>query len=157
MVSSFLLDGIKRAVPALFVSLKPVLKDSAKCQSIQEFVESIFSSTMATQDDPTVFVWAAYFLAQHALYLADIQKALHYLMQLEQHSPTLPEIYTLKAKVLKSAGDWAGASTQMKVARELDKQDRFLNWKTAKYLIRIGKFEEAEVIMGLFTKVWPFM
>lgn len=40
----------------------------------------------------------------------------------------------------------------MNEARELDLQDRFINSKCAKYLLRIGKIEEAEKILGLFTR-----
>lgn len=41
----------------------------------------------------------------------------------------------------------------MKEARALDGQDRFLNSKTAKYLIRADEVDEAEKVCGLFTKV----
>lgn len=40
----------------------------------------------------------------------------------------------------------------MNEARELDLQDRFINSKCAKYLLRVGKIEEAEKMLGLFTR-----
>lgn len=41
----------------------------------------------------------------------------------------------------------------MEEARALDGQDRFLNWKAAKYLMRAGDVEGASHVLGLFTKV----
>jgi peptide alpha-N-acetyltransferase len=45
------------------------------------------------------------------------------------------------------------AARVMNDARELDLQDRFINSKSAKYYIRNDKIEEAEKILGLFTRV----
>ena len=60
----------------------------------------------------------------------------------------------LRAKALKRGGDALGASQAMNDARALDLQDRFLNWKAAKYMLRAGKIEAAISILGLFTKVF---
>lgn len=45
----------------------------------------------------------------------------------------------------------------MQEARELDGQDRFLNSKCAKYLVRAEKVKEAEEVLGLFTKARCFL
>ena len=57
------------------------------------------------------------------------------------------------ARVLKRAGDLLGASAIMNVAWRLDLQDRFLNTKNAKYLLRAGFIPEANAMLGLFTRV----
>jgi hypothetical protein len=59
----------------------------------------------------------------------------------------------LKARILKRGGDSLGALAAMTEATGLDGQDRFLNSKRAKYLLRSDFVEEAEVCVGLFTKV----
>lgn len=69
------------------------------------------------------------------------------------HTPTLPELYTCRARTLKRAGDFFGASRAMEDARLLDGQDRFLNTKSAKYRMRAGLIDEASALLGLFTKV----
>ena len=69
------------------------------------------------------------------------------------HTPTLPELYTCKARVLKRSGDVYGAARSLNDARLLDLQDRFLNTKCAKYRLRAGLSDEAQEIFGLFTKV----
>lgn len=58
-----------------------------------------------------------------------------------------------KARVLKRAGDILGATATMTLGWRLDLQDRFLNTKCAKYLLRAGYVEEAEAMLGLFTRV----
>lgn len=41
----------------------------------------------------------------------------------------------------------------MNDARELDLQDRFINSKCAKYMLRADRVEDAEKTIGLFTRV----
>lgn len=62
----------------------------------------------------------------------------------------------MKARILKRGGDPLGAMESMEAARALDGQDRFLNSKGAKYLLRADKVKEAEACVGLFTKVRRF-
>ena len=54
---------------------------------------------------------------------------------------------------IKHSGNFVEAAEVMGKARELDLQDRFINSKHAKYLMRCDKIEEAEKILGLFTRV----
>lgn len=70
-----------------------------------------------------------------------------------EHTPTLPDLFTFRGRVLKRCGDYLGAVCSINEARLLDGQDRFLNTKTGKYLLRAGLVEEAAGIFGLFTKV----
>ncbi|KAI0698059.1 N-terminal acetyltransferase A, auxiliary subunit [Cerioporus squamosus] len=82
----------------------------------------------------------------------EIIEALELLDEAITHTPTLPELYMLKARVLKRAGDPFGAAKAMDLARTLDLQDRFLNTKCGKYRLRAGLLEEAVEVFGLFTK-----
>lgn len=59
----------------------------------------------------------------------------------------------VRARALKRAGDPYGSAKAMDTARSLDGQDRFVNTKTGKYLLRAGMPERADVILYLFTKV----
>jgi N-alpha-acetyltransferase 15/16, NatA auxiliary subunit len=47
------------------------------------------------------------------------------LQQCAQHTPTLIELYTLKAKILKHAGDVEGAAAAADKARSMDLADRY--------------------------------
>jgi N-alpha-acetyltransferase 15/16, NatA auxiliary subunit len=65
-------------------------------------------STLQGEDeeqDPTVYLWLLYFLAHHNYFLRNIDEALEYLNKAIEHTPTVIELYTLKAKVYKRVGD----------------------------------------------------
>lgn len=114
--------------------------------------------------EPTTYLWTLCFLAQHYSYVPraapsqplpppNFERALALLSMAIAHTPTLPELYTLRARVLKRAGDPMGAAAVMNEARLLDGQDRFLNTKCAKYHLRAGMIDEAIQFFGMFTKV----
>ncbi len=95
-------------------------------------------------------------MGQHYDYLKQWEKALGYIHDAIAHSPTVVELYMLKAKVLKHVGDIVGAAQWMNQARELDLQDRFVNSKSVKSYLRMDNVEEATKTIALFTKVNGF-
>lgn len=156
----YLLSALTKGVPSLFADIKGLYLDIEKQQVIEEVVEELRESlsseniTPAYEDEPpTTYLWTLYFLAQHHSFLSRPAQSLSLLDTALQHTPTLPELHTCKARVLKRAGDLLGAARCLEVARLLDGQDRFLNTKSAKYRLRAGLIDEASEILGLFTKV----
>ena len=55
-----------------------------------------------------------------------------------QHSPTLIEAHSAKARVLKHAGDLEGAARVAEAARCMDLSDRYVNCLAVKALFRAG-------------------
>jgi hypothetical protein len=106
---------------------------------------------------PTTLLWAYYYLALHLSHPLhpnpSFKRSLDLLEIALKHTPTLPEVYMAKAKILKRAGDVMGAAIIMEDARLLDGQDRFLNGKAAKYWLRAGEVKKAEELLAMFTKV----
>jgi hypothetical protein len=51
-------------------------------------------------------------------------------------SPLLPELYMMKAQVLRWTGDQYGAVCALDDSRELNAQDRFVNIKSDKYCLQ---------------------
>src|SRR5690606_15547617 len=98
----------------------------------------------SADEPPTALLWVLYFLAQHADHDGNADKALAYINRAIEHTPTLVELYMTKGRILKHAGDLTGAMEAMNEARELDLQDRFINSKCVKYMLRANKMEEAE-------------
>ncbi|ODV70396.1 N-terminal acetyltransferase A, auxiliary subunit [Hyphopichia burtonii NRRL Y-1933] len=143
---------LKRGVPSTFVNIKPLYKNIEKLKVIEKIVLEFFK-LQAPSLNPTVTVWSKYFLAQHYLYLNDLVKANDYIDSALDHSPTLVELYIVKARIIKHFGDYEKASQIMNEARELDLQDRFINSKTTKYLLRANKVNEAIDCISLFTKL----
>lgn len=161
LVKPYLYSGFTKGIPSLFADIKALYKDAEKQQIIEDIVEAAKAEfapdpeapSSSTSAEPTTYLWTLYFLAQHHSYLARHTQALSILDHALSHTPTLPELHTCKARALKRAGDYFGAARCLNEARLLDGQDRFLNTKCAKYLLRAGMIEEASSVLGLFTKV----
>lgn len=163
LVKPYLLTALTKGVPSLFVDVKSLYVDLHKRQYIEDIVEELRESLVAgnpaptsppdADEPPTTYLWTLYFLAQHHSFLSRPARAICLLDIALQHTPTLPEIHTCRARVLKRAGNLLGAAKSLESARLLDGQDRFLNTKCAKYRFRAGLIEQANEILGLFTKV----
>lgn len=154
LVVSYVKMGIKIGIPSLFSDLKALYADPFKSQTIQTAVEEVCAASAPdralSSTDPTEYLWALYFLAQHYSFLGQHQKAIEMLDHAMTHTPTLPELYMMKAKIFKRIGDPYSAVHAMDAARKLDGQDRFINTKCGKYRLRIGMVNEAEEVFGLF-------
>nr|XP_039262762.1 N-alpha-acetyltransferase 15, NatA auxiliary subunit-like [Styela clava] len=160
-VDQFLRSGLERGVPPLFVNLKPLYEDKEKVLIIEELVlnylialencEKFAPSDMIKQA-PTSTLWSWYFLAQHYDILENTDKALEYINKAIEHTPTLIEAHTLKAKILLHAGDMPSSVKCMDEAQSLDTADRFVNYKCACYMIRNNQIEEAENMASKFTR-----
>jgi N-alpha-acetyltransferase 15/16, NatA auxiliary subunit len=168
LVNAYLYRGLKKGIPSLFVDVKPLYQDAQKRAIIEELVDGyrqsleggclpdVSSNDAVAEPDsdaPTTYLWALYFLAQHFSHIGQHSRALSLLSLAITHTPTLPELHTLRGRILKRLGDYHGASIAVNDARLLDGQDRFLNTKSAKYKLRAGLIEEASDTFGLFTKV----
>lgn len=156
LIKPYLLSAFDKGIPSLFVDIKSLYEDPSNKQTIEEIAETArkeYDSTPSESQDPTTFLWILYFLAQHYSHLGQSSKSISLLDLALNHTPTLPEFYTCKGRTLKRAGDLIGAARALDEARLLDGQDRFLNTKCAKYLLRAGFIDEASSVLGLFTKV----
>ncbi len=135
----YLCRALKKGIPSLFVDLKPLYQDTQKRAIVEELVDGYQRSLEGgclPDESPN----------QHSHALSLLSLAI-------THTPTLPELHTLRGRILKRLGDYHGASIAVNEARLLDGQDRFLNTKSAKYKLRAGLIEEANDTFGLFTKV----
>lgn len=159
LVKPYLISGFTKGIPSLFADIKSLYVNKEKQKVVEGTVEAAreeFSqdgSSLAASVEPTTYLWTLYFLAQHYSYLGNHSKSLTILDLAITHTPTLPELHTIKARILKRAGDYVGGARALNEARLLDGQDRFLNTKCGKYFLRTGMVEEASSIFGLFTKV----
>uniref|UniRef100_A0A915K8L6 N-alpha-acetyltransferase 16, NatA auxiliary subunit n=1 Tax=Romanomermis culicivorax TaxID=13658 RepID=A0A915K8L6_ROMCU len=153
---------LRKGVPPLFVSLRSLYKDAGKISLIEKLFLSYGESLEKTSrfpdekvsqiETPTTLLWVYYFLALHYDYLKNYEKALQYLDKASQHTPTLIEISTAKAKVYKHSGDFKEAARLMDEAQSLDTADRYVNSKCAKYMLKAGLVSEAEQMCGKFTR-----
>lgn len=103
-------------------------------------------------ESPSTYLWTLFFLASHYSQLGQHATALSTLDAALAHTPSLPDLHMLRARILKRAGDPVAAAASMEHARSLDEQDRFLNSKAAKYAIRAGETDQGERLVGMFTR-----
>ncbi|OSD08807.1 NMDA receptor-regulated protein 1a [Trametes coccinea BRFM310] len=159
LVEPYLHSRLGKGIPSVFTDLKALYRDTAKREAIESIVHAFLDTLTHPPDapcppsiDPTTYVWTLYFLAQHHSHLGRHQRALELLDTALAHTPTLPELYMFRGRVLKRAGDPYGAARWVDQARLLDLQDRFLNARCGKYRLRAGLIDEAVEVFGLFTK-----
>ncbi|KAJ3502625.1 hypothetical protein NLJ89_g8800 [Agrocybe chaxingu] len=157
LAKTYITRGVEKGIPSLFADLKALYADKEKQAAIEDIADSLReeyapSDSPSKNIEPTTYLWTLYFLAQHYSYLSQHSKALTLLSEALLHTPTLPELHLLRGRVLKRSGDFLGAVRAVNDARALDGQDRFLNTKCGKYLLRAGCVEDAERIFGMFTK-----
>ncbi|KAL7863571.1 hypothetical protein SRHO_G00125550 [Serrasalmus rhombeus] len=129
----YLRMNFTKGCPPLFTTLKSLYTDKEKVSIIEELVvsyeESLRSCRMFSQNDdgktepPTTLL-----------------------------TPTLIELFLIKAKIYKHAGNIREAARWMDEAQALDTADRFINSKCAKYLLKASLVKEAEEMCSKFTR-----
>ncbi|KAI8344094.1 NMDA receptor-regulated protein 1-domain-containing protein [Chlamydoabsidia padenii] len=153
-------NALRKGVPSLFATMKKYYSNENKQKVVAELVESYGASLEKNgsfeengpKEPPTALLWCLYYLAQHYDYHRLLDKALVTINKAIEHSPTVVELYMTKGRILKHAGKPQDAADVMNDARELDLQDRFINSKCAKYMLRADRVEDAEKTIGLFTR-----
>lgn len=102
---------------------------------------------------PTTLLWVYYYLSQHYDYLSDTENALKYINLAIEYTPTLVELYMVKAKIYKHAGNLYLAVKWLDEAQSLDTADRYINYKCSKYMLRADLVKESQDIASKFTRV----
>eukprot|EP00180_Rhodochaete_pulchella_P003806 Plantae.Rhodophyta-Rhodochaete_pulchella.ctg689.p1 GENE.Plantae.Rhodophyta-Rhodochaete_pulchella.ctg689~~Plantae.Rhodophyta-Rhodochaete_pulchella.ctg689.p1 ORF type:complete len:898 (-),score=168.67 Plantae.Rhodophyta-Rhodochaete_pulchella.ctg689:1252-3945(-) len=104
------------------------------------------------EDSPSILLWVRYFLAQHYDCTGRIEKGLETLEKAIAHTPTLLDLFLVKARLLSHAGDRGGAVAAADDARRMDLADRYVNSICAKYALRADLVSQAENWISLFTR-----
>ncbi|MCJ8730277.1 hypothetical protein PDJAM_G00182480 [Pangasius djambal] len=161
-LDKYLRMNFSKGCPPVFTTLKPLYQDKDKVAIIEELVvgfeTSLNSCRMFSQNDdgkeepPTTLLWVQYFLAQHYDQIGQQTLALEYINAAIESTPTLIELFLVKAKIYKHAGNIREAARWMDEAQALDTADRFINSKCAKYLLKAGLVKEAEEMCSKFTR-----
>lgn len=92
-----------------FVNVKPLYAFEGKLEVIENIVIKFLEEEAPKNLNPSVTVWTYFYLAQHYLYKEDLDTALKYIDLAIEHSPTLVELYIIKARIFKTQGAfWRG-------------------------------------------------
>jgi N-alpha-acetyltransferase 15/16, NatA auxiliary subunit len=124
---------------------------------VDEYVSNLetkskFADSDEAEEPPLTLLWAWYLRAGLHELAGEYSEGISLMDRCIEHTPTVTDIYELKARVLKLAGDIGSAVECLDKGRELDKQDRYINNQTAKYMLQAGMEEEALKLVSLFTK-----
>ncbi|VEU22828.1 DEKNAAC103914 [Brettanomyces naardenensis] len=144
----YLVGQLRRGVPSTFVNVKPLYKKRSNWKVLYEIVKKFYD----TEENPLSHCWAGYYLCQHYYHIKEYEKALESINEVIEQTPTLVELYMMKARVLKRKGLLKEAAEEMDQARKLDLQDRFVNSKAVKYYLRANEIRKAIDIASLFTR-----
>ncbi|KAM5278003.1 N-alpha-acetyltransferase 16, NatA auxiliary subunit isoform 5-T5 [Hipposideros larvatus] len=162
LMDKFLRVHFSKGCPPLFTTLKSLYYSTEKISIIQELVTN-YEASLKTCDffspyengekePPTTLLWVQYFLAQHFDKLGQYSLAFDYINAAISSTPTLIELFYMKAKIYKHIGNLREAAKWMDEAQSLDTADRFINSKCAKYMLRANMIKEAEEMCSKFTR-----
>ena len=107
---------------------------------------------LAKTEAPGVLLWAMFFQAHWMERCGDVPAALALIDRCIAHTPTALDMYCKKAHLLKQSGTLTAAAAVMEYSRSLDLQDRYLNNKTTKFLMRSDQIENGMNTIAMFTK-----
>uniref|UniRef100_A0A8I3NKX2 N-alpha-acetyltransferase 16, NatA auxiliary subunit n=1 Tax=Canis lupus familiaris TaxID=9615 RepID=A0A8I3NKX2_CANLF len=111
LMDKFLRVNFSKGCPPLFTTLKSLYYNTEKISIIQELVTN-YEASLKTCDffspyengekePPTTLLWVQYFLAQHFDKLGQYSLALDYINAAIASTPTLIELFYMKAKIYK--------------------------------------------------------
>ncbi|ESO01348.1 hypothetical protein HELRODRAFT_112750 [Helobdella robusta] len=161
-VDKFLTTCLRKGVPPLFKNMRFIYTNHEKVKCIESlmvgYVCSLKEHKLFHPDDqedmecPTSLLWCFYYLGQHYDHLNQHELALKYIDEALEHTMTLIELYLVKAKIYKHAGDIMNAVKCLDEAQSLDTADRYVNSKCTKYMLRAGLLKEAQDMCSKFTR-----
>lgn len=96
-------------------------------------------------------MWSLYFRSQHlARKFENLPESLNLINEAINHTPTLVELYLVKARILQRQHEHLAAVRTINEGRQLDLSDRYMNNICIKFMLRALKPEMAETVMRSF-------
>lgn len=98
----FLNSFIIKCQPSVFSEIKAFYKDVKKCEIIEwVLIDNEKNYKEDEKSIPTNLLWSQMLLSQHYDYVGNHDKALEMIEKAIEHTPTLIELYLIKAKIYK--------------------------------------------------------
>jgi peptide alpha-N-acetyltransferase len=162
--AAYIRPFLRKGVPALFSDLSPLYGpagDSAKAASLGRVIAAAdaaldsrgaFPGAADGSEQPSTRCWSLLLLAQHHARTGALPAALAAIDAAIEHTPTVIDLYTAKARIMAQAGDVAGAASLADEARRMDLADRYLNSIAVQALLAADRLADAEATAALFAK-----
>lgn len=114
--------------------------------------ESKYDSADQNEEPPSTLLWAWYLRSYFHELCGEYSEGIALADKSLEHTPTAVDIYELKARLLLAAGDAPSAADCLDKGRELDKQDRYINNQTTKFMLLADREDVARDRISLFTR-----
>ena len=154
-LTAFVEPFLFKTIPSLFKTIKIIYKQQPfKISTIEQVMLNRMEqeSKNTSSKDPSVLLWILVYLSQHFDAIQQFNKALEYINLAIEHTPTLIELYMIKAKIHKHMLNTEQAALCMEQARVMDLSDRYLNTKATKYWMRHNEIVKADELISIFAK-----
>ncbi|KAK1576952.1 hypothetical protein Q3G72_017810 [Acer saccharum] len=151
---------LTKGVPSLFSDLSSLYNQPGKADILEQLILELEHSIRTTgrypgreeKEPPSTLMWTLFFLAQHYDRRGQYEVALSKIDEAIEHTPTVIDLYSVKSRILKHAGDLAAAAALADEARCMDLADRYVNSECVKRMLQADQVPLAEKTAVLFTK-----
>ncbi|KAK7294152.1 hypothetical protein RJT34_17035 [Clitoria ternatea] len=151
---------LTKGVPSLFSDLSSLYNHPGKADILEQLIlELEHSIRMSGQypgrvekEPPSTLMWTLFLLAQHYDRRGQYEISLSKMDEAIEHTPTVIDLYSVKSRILKHAGDLAAAAAFADEARCMDLADRYVNSECVKRMLQADQVALAEKTAVLFTK-----
>ncbi|XP_038897483.1 LOW QUALITY PROTEIN: N-terminal acetyltransferase A complex auxiliary subunit NAA15-like [Benincasa hispida] len=151
---------LTKGVPSLFSDLSPLYDQPGKADILEQLIlwleQSIRSSGQypgsTEKEPPSTHMWILFLLAQHYDRRGQFDIALSKIDEAIKHTPTVIDLYSVKSRILKHAGDAVASAALADEARCMDLADRYINSDCVKRMLQADQVALAEKTAVLFTK-----
>ncbi|XP_022723349.1 N-terminal acetyltransferase A complex auxiliary subunit NAA15-like isoform X4 [Durio zibethinus] len=139
---------LTKGVPSLFSDLSPLYDHLGKADILEQLILGLEHSIRATsrypdrteKEPPSTLLWILFFLAQHYDREGQYDVALSKINEAIEHTPTVIDLYTVKSRILKHAGDLVAAASFADEARCMDLADRYINSESVKRMLQADQY-----------------
>ncbi|MBA0658582.1 hypothetical protein Goklo_010778, partial [Gossypium klotzschianum] len=135
---------LTKGVPSLFSDLSPLYDQPGKADILEQLILELEHSISGDgrypdrteKEPPSTLLWILFFLAQHYDRRGQYDIALSKIDEAIQHTPTVIDLYSVKSRILKHAGDFVAAASLADEARCMDLADRYINSESVKRMLQ---------------------
>ncbi|KAJ1429089.1 Tetratricopeptide-like helical domain superfamily [Sesbania bispinosa] len=151
---------LTKGVPSLFSDLSSLYNHPGKADILEQLILELEHSVRTTgqypgsieKEPPSTLMWTLFLLAQHYDRRGQYEIALSKIDEAIEHTPTVIDLYSVKSRILKHAGDLGAAAAFADEARCMDLADRYVNSECVKRMLQADQVAVAEKTAVLFTK-----
>ncbi|KAI9107443.1 hypothetical protein K1719_021480 [Acacia pycnantha] len=157
---NYIQSRLTKGVPSLFSDISSLYNHPGKADILEQLILELERSIRTTgqypgrvdKEPPSTLMWTLFLLAQHYDRLGQYEIALSQIDEAIKHTPTVIDLYSVKSRIMKHAGDLAAAAALADEARCMDLADRYINSECIKRMLHADQVALAEKTAVLFTK-----